>query len=202
MRNNLYIIMEKKLYIMMMAIALCLLPVSNACAQRLAVKTNLFADALASPNIEVEALVASRWTLGLAMHYQPFAPDDNRRWKHWLLQPEARHWLCTPFAGHFWGVHLMGGRFNVGGVHLPLQLLKGAREARYEGWLLGAGISYGYHWLLTSRWGIEASLGVGAAFLRSDRYRYGRCGSKQRNVKNLGYYGPTKAAISVVYMIK
>ena len=53
---------------MMMAIALCLLPVSNACAQRLAVKTNLFADALASPNIEVEALVASRWTLGLAMH--------------------------------------------------------------------------------------------------------------------------------------
>ena len=62
MRNNLYIIMEKKLYIMMMAIALCLLTVSNACAQRLAVKTNLFADALATPNIEVDPLVASRWT--------------------------------------------------------------------------------------------------------------------------------------------
>ena len=114
-----------------------MLSVSDASAQRMAVKSNLLADALASPNIGVEFLVSPRWTLDIAAHYQPFAPRDGRRWKHWLLQPEARHWLCTPFAGHFWGVHALGGRFNVGGVHLPFNILKGAREARYEGLAFG-----------------------------------------------------------------
>uniref|UniRef100_UPI003FED6D16 DUF3575 domain-containing protein n=1 Tax=Bacteroides clarus TaxID=626929 RepID=UPI003FED6D16 len=194
--------MSKNLYILIISGMLSILSTSGAFAQRLAVKSNLLADALASPNIEAELLVSTRWTLDFAAHYQPFAPRDNRRWKHWILQPEARRWLCTPFAGHFLGVHALGGRFNVGGVHLPFHILKGAREARYEGWFLGAGISYGYHWVLSPHWGMEAALGVGAAFLRSDRYRCGHCGSKQRDVKNKGYYGPTKAAVSIVYMIK
>ena len=127
--------MSNKLYIPIIIGALGMLSASDASAQRMAVKSNLLADALASPNIGVEFLVSPRWTLDIAAHYQPFAPRDGRRWKHWLLQPEARHWLCTPFAGHFWGVHALGGRFNVGGVHLPFNILKGAREARYEGWL-------------------------------------------------------------------
>ena len=135
-----------------------MLSASDASAQRMAVKSNLLADALASPNIGVEFLVSPRWTLDIAAHYQPFAPRDGRRWKHWLLQPEARHWLCTPFAGHFLGSPCLGRAFNVGGVHLPFNILKGAREARYEGWLLGTGISYGYHWVLSPHWGVEASL--------------------------------------------
>ena len=125
--------MSNKLYIPIIIGALGMLSASDASAQRMAVKSNLLADALASPNIGVEFLVSPRWTLDIAAHYQPFAPRDGRRWKHWLLQPEARRWLCTPFAGHFWGVHALGGRFNVGGVHLPFNILKGAREARYEG---------------------------------------------------------------------
>lgn len=119
--------MSNKLYIPIIIGALGMLSASDASAQRMAVKSNLLADALASPNIGVEFLVSPRWTLDIAAHYQPFAPRDGRRWKHWLLQPEARHWLCTPFAGHFWGVHALGGRFNVGGVHLPFNILKGAR---------------------------------------------------------------------------
>lgn len=194
--------MMKSLYITMMAVVFILLFASDAFAQRMAVKSNLLFDALASPNIGMEILVAPQWTLDVMAHYQPFAPNDNHRWKHWLLQPEARRWLCTPFAGHFLGAHMLGGRFNIGGVHLPFGMLKGTHEGRYEGWLLGAGISYGYHWVLTPHWGIEASLGLGAAFVRSDRYRCGHCGDKLRTAKNHGYYGPTKAAISVIYMIK
>lgn len=163
-----------------------MLSASDASAQRMAVKSNLLADALASPNIGVEFLVSPRWTLDIAAHYQPFAPRDGRRWKHWLLQPEARRWLCTPFAGHFWGVHALGGRFNVGGVHLPFNILKGAREARYEGWLLGAGISYGYHWVLSPVDGRGSKSGCGGGFssqrplplrsLRQQAARYERQG--------------------------
>ena len=95
--------MSKNLYILIISGMLSILSASGAFAQRLAVKSNLLADALASPNIEAELLVSPRWTLDFAAHYQPFAPRDNRRWKHWILQPEARRWLCTPFAGHFLG---------------------------------------------------------------------------------------------------
>ena len=49
-----------------------MLSASDASAQRMAVKSNLLADALASPNIGVEFLVSPRWTLDIAAHYQPF----------------------------------------------------------------------------------------------------------------------------------
>ena len=180
-----------------------MLSASDASAQRMAVKSNLLADALASPNIGVEFLVSPRWTLDIAAHYQPFAPRDGRRWKHWLLQPEARHWLCTPFAGHFWGVHALGGRFNVGGVHLPFNILKGAREARYEGWLLGAGISYGYHWVLSPHWGVEARSGVRGRLFSAATVIVAVIAAAGSAVRKAGgYFGPTKAAVSVVYMIK
>lgn len=192
----------KRVYTLMMIGLLNSLLLSEAHAQQLAVKSNLLSDALISPNAGVELLLSSQWTLDVMAHYQPFASGDNRRWKHWLLQPEVRRWFCVPFAGHFVGAHLLGGRFNVGDVHLPFDMLKGARDSRYEGWLTGAGISYGYHWVLAPHWSIEASLGIGAAFVRSDRYRCGHCGEKLRSAKSQGYFGPTKAAISLVYMIK
>lgn len=194
--------MMKGYYILYVLLLLSLFSAPSAHAQRLAVKSNLLADALVSPNIGAEILLSPQWTLDFSAHYQPFALRDDRRMKHWLLQPEARRWLCTPFAGQFLGAHLMAGRFNVGGVHLPFGLLPGARHSRYEGWLAGAGVSYGYHWVLSPHWGIEASFGVGGAFLRSARYRCEHCGSKERPTRSRGYFGPTKAAVSVVYMIR
>jgi hypothetical protein len=69
--------MSNKLYIPIIIGALGMLSVSDASAQRMAVKSNLLADALASPNIGVEFLVSPRWTLDIAAHYQPFAPRDG-----------------------------------------------------------------------------------------------------------------------------
>jgi len=88
--------MSNKLYIPIIIGALGMLSVSDASAQRMAVKSNLLADALASPNIGVEFLVSPRWTLDIAAHYQPFAPRDGRRWKHWLLQPATGCALLLP----------------------------------------------------------------------------------------------------------
>lgn len=57
--------MSKNLYILIISGMLSILSASGAFAQRLAVKSNLLADALASPNIEVELLVSTsgHWTL-------------------------------------------------------------------------------------------------------------------------------------------
>lgn len=174
----------------------------RAHGQAVAVKSNLLADALVSPNLGVEVALSSGWTLDVSAHYQPFAADNGKRWKHWMLKPEFRRWLCTSFAGHFFGAHLLGGRFNVGDVRLPFNIMKGTRYNRYEGWALGAGVSYGYHWVLSPHWGIEASLGVGGAYLHYDRYRCGHCGKKLERSASKTYLGPTQAAISLVYIIQ
>ena len=51
--------MSKNLYILIISGMLSILSASGAFAQRLAVKSNLLADALASPNIEAELLVST-----------------------------------------------------------------------------------------------------------------------------------------------
>ena len=62
-------------------------------AQRLAVKTNLLYDAALSPNLGLEAAVAPRWTIDLSGNLNAWDFSDNRKWKHYLIQPEVRYWL-------------------------------------------------------------------------------------------------------------
>ena len=44
----------------------------------------------------------------------------DRKWKHWLVQPEGRYWFGSAFKGHYVGVHLHGGQMNLGHVALGI----------------------------------------------------------------------------------
>ena len=100
------------------------------------------------------------------------------------------------------GLHAHGGGYNWGGM-LPWAIRPGAgiRNYRYEGWLAGAGVSYGYHWVLGNRWGLEATVGVGYAYLDYDKYPCAKCGRKIGSASE-HYFGPTKAGITLIFMIK
>ena len=39
--------------------------------------------------------------------------------------------------------------------------LVGRRTRRYDGWACGAGVSYGYAWMLSNRWNITVEGGIG-----------------------------------------
>lgn len=171
-------------------------------AQTLAIKNNLAADGFLSPNIALELKLASRVTLEVNSHYYPFSSSQStERGKYWLVQPELRLWRCEPFSGHFWGVHFMVGEYNIGDKSLPFGLYRGTKDARYEGSILGAGFSYGYQWVLSPRWGIEAEIGGGYVRAKYERYRCIHCGEKTGE-GNKHYLGPTKVALSVVYLLK
>lgn len=192
--------MKKKLSITILLCFVCFCP--NLLAQTLAVKNNLASDALASPNLSLELKLGNRITLDIAGHYNPISSKANtHRWKHWLLQPELRLWRCEPFSGHFWGVHLLTGEYNVANRKLPFGLYKGISSARYEGFVWGAGLSYGYQWVLSPRWGLEAEVGMGYVQASYDRYRCEHCGEKTASGQK-SYLGPTKAALSIVYLLK
>ena len=170
-------------------------------AQDISLKTNLLYDISTTFNLGAEFRLAPKWTLDVSANYNPFTFSDSKKWKHWMAQPEARYWLCEEFNGHFFGLHLLGGQFNVGNVKFPLGIYPTTKDYRYEGYYYGAGLSYGYQWILGNRWSLEASIGVGYVQNHYDKYDCPKCGEwKEKNDK--GYFSVTKAAVSLIYVIK
>lgn len=179
----------------------CAMPVQA----QVAVKSNLLYDAALSPNMGVEVAVAPKWSVELSGNLNAWTLSDGMRWKHWLVQPEVRYWLCDRFSGHFFGAHLLGGQYNVGGIrHLRGDILgmnlRRLADNRYQGWFAGAGIAYGYTWILSRHWSVEAEIGIGYVYTRYDIYPCARCGSKIGENVSRNYFGPTKAALNLIYV--
>lgn len=172
-------------------------------AQDINVKTNVLADAFLNVNAGVEIGLAPRWTLDVAGYYNGWTLSHDRKWKHWMVQPEARYWFCDRFVGHFVGLHALGGQYNIGGLKNSFSFLgtdfSKLSDRRYQGWMAGAGLAYGYSWMLGKRWNLEAEIGVGYVYTRYDSYPCAKCGTKIEKNKAGHYIGPTKAAINLVY---
>lgn len=168
----------------------------NVSAQRVGVKTNLLYDATTTLNLGLEIGLAPKWTLELPVNYNPWDFSKNRKLKHWGIQPEARYWFCEKFNGHFLGLHAAVAGYNVGGLKVF-----GLNEHRYEGYLYGGGLSYGYQWILNKHWSIEATVGIGYIHLDHSKFPCEECAEKLGDyTKN--WFGPTKAGISIIYIIK
>lgn len=168
-------------------------------AQNVALKTNFVYWATLTPNLGLEASVGRKHTVQLFYGWNPWEPSNGKSFKHWSLQPEYRYWFCEAMNGWFLGVHAMGGEFNVANLDIPFGLWDEVKDHRFEGWFAGGGISAGYQWPLSKHWNLEASLGVGYDYIRMKKFRCGECGEYLQK-KNKHYFGPTKAAISLMYV--
>ena len=171
---------------------------------RLAMKANLmYGGALLTPNLSVEIATGPRQTFEFSGSYQWWgrkdSPSDNhKQLAHWILRPEYRWWTCERFKGHYFGVHALYSRYYVSGRDLPLLFEK---EYSYDGHALGAGLSYGYHWAIGKRWGLEFNIGVGYAYLWYDRGNCSKCEPLPES-QTKHYFGPTRAEINLVFMIQ
>lgn len=157
-------------------------------AQSLAIKTNALFWGVAAPNASVEFKLANRFTADLQGVYDPLRFRETRNVKFWLAQPELRYWFCEAFEGHFVGVHVHGAQFYATG-----------REYIYDGYLAGAGLTYGYNWILSPRWNLEALVGFGYARLWYKEMPDLPC-MKCFERKLCHYIGPTKLAVSFSYL--
>lgn len=157
-------------------------------AQDIVLKTNGLYWMATTPNLALEATLGSKVTLELAAAYNPWTFKDDKKMRFWLAQPEVKYWLCEKFEGHFVGLHLHGSQF-----------FGGFKNKRYDGYLAGGGLTYGYDWILSPHWNLEASIGIGYARLwykESPRIPCEKC--YENKYKN--YLGPTKAAVSLIYV--
>lgn len=167
-------------------------------AQGLSLKTNLLGWGTTTPNVGIEAAIDHRHTLHLAGALNPWDFSGDRHVHFWAVQPEWRHWFCEKFNGHFIGIHALGGEYNIKNVDMPFKLLPHTEKGRhYEGWYIGAGITYGYQWMLSHHWNLEAAIGIGYAY--SPYKLYGRC-DRCLDRSHRHYVGPTKAAVSLCYV--
>lgn len=202
-----------KKYLIIVVLLVVAFP-GSALAQKAAVKTNLMYWATTTPNLGVEVSMADRFTFNLEGGYNPFTLDDdkeaNKKIKHFLVTPEVRYWFCETFNGHFIGINGNYSQFNVSAIEIPEIFyalnspsgMAGMDETtRNEGWATGAGITYGYQWILGGRLNLEATLGLGYWYTQYDEFNNRKCGIFQQTF-NRHLLGLTKCGVSLIYLIK
>lgn len=170
-------------------------------AQTVAVKTDLLNWMTLSMNVEPEVRVGSKSTMALGLSYNPWSFSKNTKWKHFRVQPEYRYWICRPFGGHFLGLHASYTRFNVSHVNLPFGMLLLLNDQRVQGNEWAVGLGYGYHWILSPHWSVEAEVGLGYSHAGFDRYEYHVCGSRLGK-EYTNRFMPTKLSLSLIYVIR
>lgn len=166
---------------------------------QVAIKTNLALDALRIPTLGVEVGLSNKLTLELPVVYNPWKFSSEKQFKLLIAEPEIRYWFCESFNGHFMGTHLLAGVYHTKGVSPPFALWSDMKEYSYKGEVYGAGISYGYQFLLGHHWNLEATVGIGYAYVKYKKFPCTNCGEMiEKSHKN--YFGPTKAALSLIYL--
>lgn len=168
----------------------------NLSGQHVALKTNLLYWGTTTPNMGFEFRLGRQMSLDLWAAYNAWEFGNDMSLKHYLLQPELRYWPCQTYEGHFFGLHGHYGHFNMGNI----SFLPGFEDKNYRGELYGGGLTYGYHWTVDRRWGIEAFIGAGYAYMHYQKYVCYDCtevlGTYRRH-----YFGPTRVGVSLIFFI-
>ena len=162
----------------------------------LALKSNLLYLATTTPNWGLELSLAKNWTIETTFVHNSWDFSGNTSFRHWLIQSELRYWICQSFEGHFLGLNAIYANYNVG----EISFIPALKEYTYKGDLYGAGFSYGYHVPIGGKWGLELTAGLGWIHLNYDKYQCQDCREYQGSYKR-NYFGPTKAGISLIYLL-
>ena len=192
--------------------------VEKAGAQKLALRNNLLYDATLTPNIGAELRIDSAWTAGVNIGLNAWDIDKskNKKWRHLLIAPNVRryfgHKSDKPADRSLWGISVDSCRkvsyleldaiyshFNVGNTKIPFGLYKSIQDRRLQGDLFALGGKYGYSWILSRDWRLEAEAGIAIGYAWFKEYDCDHCGT---------FYGKgdrifllPQLGINVVYII-
>lgn len=175
---------------------------TDVAAQDFGLKTNLLYWGTTTPNIGAEFGIGSKETFQVVVGVNPWKQSGGNRSsiRHWIVMPEWRRWLCQPYNGWFWGVHAFAGSYKIGQTTMPLGFFPALKNHRYEGSFIGGGVTVGYQWILSRHWNFEASIGIGAAHSKYDKHCISCDEVRIIKDNHFTYLGPTKAALSLVYV--
>lgn len=183
-------------------VALAQSPLGEEAKQpRIALRTNLLYDATLSPNLGVDVRVDSAWTVGLLVGINAWDIDKekNKKWRHALFSIRARKYRDSLFHKGYYEADVIYSHYNVGNTKIPFGLYSAVKDRRLQGDLIALGGKYGYSWILSRTWRIEAEAGVAVGYAWFKEYDCDHCGT---------YYGKgdrifllPQLGINVVYII-
>lgn len=187
----------RQFHLFIIAIMLAAFSPDAASAQSIALKSNLLYDFTGTLNLGGEIRCGDNHSFSLSVNYNPWEFGENKKMKHILIQPEYRWWLNETFVGSFIGAQAHFAQYNFGGT-TPFTTIK---NNRYQGNLIGCGVTYGHQWALSTFWSLEASVSVGYAHLTYDQYGPAKGDAFIRKAHS-NYFGPTQIGISFIYFIQ
>lgn len=163
----------------------------------LAVKNNLLYDLALAPNLEIEVPLGKRWSLNTEFKC-PWWLNNRDDFCYQLLSGglEGRYWLGNRrirnrLTGHFMGLYAEGGVYD-------FQFGGDGCQGKYYG---AAGMTYGYARQLARRFALEFSFGVGYLTTEYTKYTPYEGAIIKTKSGRYNFIGPTKAKISLVWMI-
>jgi hypothetical protein len=178
----------KKLILLIFTMVMLL--VDEAGAQSLSLRTSVTMLATATPNIEISMPVSKKVSLHLPVMYNPWVMRQNSRFQQLTTMPGIRYWQQQCGVHYFASFYGIATRYHVGGWM--------DRKYRYDGTGYGAGVGFGYSWVLSDHWNFELEGGVGLIWAD-----YDKCGWQSDSHRYGSYRGlrviPSKLDISVAY---
>ncbi len=126
-------------------------------AQKIGLRTSVAPWAVLAPNLGVDLTLNSRFSFNIQATYRPNW-KENEYIEFLVIQPELRYWLGRPQARHFLGISAF---------YLDNEIYH--KERYYKGYGVAAGFTYGYSYVLSKHWNVEASVGVGALYSRQSK---------------------------------
>ncbi len=147
--------MKKLKLTVFLAVLMVLAPLASK-AQYVGIGTNVLGWA-AAPNIGVDLALGKHFALVVDAAYNPLKFGDKKA-NFWAVQPELRFYPRYRFAGHFIGLEGHYADYHDFGLD----------KYAYRGNLYGGGLTYGYSWMLSKSWNLEAFIGLGYTYLNDD----------------------------------
>ena len=160
---------------------------------KLLLKTNILPWLGTIPNLGVECSMGEKWSLGVDAWFCPWKISNQYSVKTVAILPEVKYWFKNNIRGSYINLHLSVAWFNVRWKDIRYQDDKRP--------LLGAGIGYGYRYLISDRWGMEFELGAGFASIQYSRF-YNTGNGAQIDTRKSLYLGLDRLGISFIYFLK
>lgn len=164
----------------------------------MALKTNLLYDIVAIPNLGAEFYLGNN--LSIAGNWQYAWWNNDRKHDYWRTYGgdfAFRYWMGKsahekPISGHHIGLY---------GQMLSYDFELGSKGVLADRWSWAAGVEYGYSLPVSRRLNLDFTLGLGYHWGEFEEYLPIDGHYVWQATKNRNYWGPTKAEISLVWLL-
>ena len=143
----------KIIWTFVIALSLTVLFPRESKAQRLAVSTNALEYLVLSPNITIDAAFSRHHAVSVSVSACPWEYSENTYLRHFTWSPEYKYWLTMLFYRSYIGGKLLYSSYDLG-----------TKKLSKKGIVTAVLADYGYSFILSKRFNVIPSVGLGAGY--------------------------------------